>query len=90
MQKDDEIISERHVQAIWYDGALRPAGLRAADGAPVRVVVSPKTLGRNAFELSARDKSFREDIAIDGAAETVAAKVRELIAAINAKVPERI
>ena len=38
MQKHVEIISERLVQAIWYDGALRPAGLRAADGAPVRVV----------------------------------------------------
>ena len=38
MQKYDEIISERHVQAIWYDGALRPEGLRTADGAPVRVV----------------------------------------------------
>ena len=38
MQKSDEIISERHVQAIWYDGTLRPGGLRTADGAPVRVV----------------------------------------------------
>ena len=38
MQKYDEIISERHVQAIWYDGALRPVGLRATDGAPVCVV----------------------------------------------------
>ena len=38
MQRNCEIISERHVQAIWYDGALRPAGLRTADGAPVHVV----------------------------------------------------
>ena len=38
MHRIDEIISERHVQAIWYDGALRPEGLRTADGAPVRVV----------------------------------------------------
>lgn len=38
MRKYDEIISERHVQAIWYDGALRPGDLRTADGAPVRVV----------------------------------------------------
>ena len=38
MLKNDEIISERHVQAIWYDGTLRPDGLRTADGAQVRVV----------------------------------------------------
>ena len=38
MHRIDEIISERHVQAIWYDGALRPADLRVAEGAPVRVV----------------------------------------------------
>lgn len=38
MNRIDEIISERHVQAIWYDGALRPADLRTAEGAPVRVV----------------------------------------------------
>ena len=38
MLTNDEIISERHVQAIWYDGTLRPEGLRTADGAQVRVV----------------------------------------------------
>ena len=38
MHRNEEIVSERHVQAIWYDGALRPDGLRAAGGAPVRVV----------------------------------------------------
>ncbi len=38
MHRIDEIISERHVQAIWYDGTLRPADLRVAEGAPVRVV----------------------------------------------------
>jgi prolyl-tRNA synthetase len=59
-------------------------------GAPVRVVISPKTLSRNAFELAARDKSFREDIAIDTAADAVEAKVKELIDAVNAKVPERL
>jgi len=38
MHRIDEIISERHVQAIWYDGALRPMDLRTTDGATVRVV----------------------------------------------------
>lgn len=31
-------VSERHVQALWYDGGLRPGGLRTTDGAEVRVV----------------------------------------------------
>ena len=31
-------ISERHVQALWYDGALRPDNLRTVDGAPLRVI----------------------------------------------------
>lgn len=33
-------ITERHVQAIWYDAALRPAGLRTRRGSEV-FVVSP-------------------------------------------------
>ena len=31
-------ISERQVQAVWYDGALRPGGLRTLDGEPLRVL----------------------------------------------------
>ncbi len=31
-------ITERHVQALWYDDALRPEALRATDGTPVRVI----------------------------------------------------
>ena len=34
----DSPITERHVQALWYDGALRPAGLRTWNGTPVRVI----------------------------------------------------
>ena len=79
---------------VLFDDRPVSAGVMFSDadllGAPVRVVISPKTLSRNAFELAARDKSFREDIAIDTAAETISAKVRELIAAVNAKVPERL
>ncbi len=34
----DSPISERHVQAIWYDGKLRPATLYTCDGRLVRVI----------------------------------------------------
>lgn len=35
-----ESLTERHLQAIWYDGALRPERLRTMHGVPV-VVVEP-------------------------------------------------
>ena len=79
---------------VLYDERNVSAGFMFSDadlfGCPLRVVVSPKALARNAFEFSARDKSFREDIAPETACDTVANKVRELIAAVNAKVPERL
>jgi prolyl-tRNA synthetase len=79
---------------VLYDERNVSAGFMFSDadllGAPVRVVISPKTLSRNAFELSARDKSFREDVAPENAAEAVRVKVAEMIAAVNAKVPERL
>ena len=31
-------ITERHVQALWYDDALRPQNLRTTDGVPIHVV----------------------------------------------------
>ena len=31
-------ITERHLQALWYDDALRPKNLRATDGTPVDVI----------------------------------------------------
>ena len=33
-----EPLTERHVQAVWYDYAMRPANLRTTQGARVRVV----------------------------------------------------
>ena len=34
----EEVVTERHVQAIWYDGALRPASLHTTQGAPIEVL----------------------------------------------------
>jgi len=31
-------VSERQVQALWYDGKLRPETLRTVDGAPIKVI----------------------------------------------------
>ena len=57
---------------------------------PLRVIVSPKTLARGCYELSARDKSFREDIDPAAAVPEIFRKMAELTAAINEKVPERL
>ncbi|MBQ5488772.1 MAG: proline--tRNA ligase [Clostridia bacterium] len=79
---------------VLYDDRAVSAGVMFSDAdllaAPVRVVISPKTLQRGCFELAARDKSFREDISAEGACEAVLAKIRELTEAVNAKVPERL
>ena len=78
---------------VLYDDRAVSAGVMFSDAdllaAPVRVVISPKTISRGCFELSARDKSFKTDIDSQNAKETVIAKVRELIEAVNSKVPER-
>lgn len=79
---------------VLYDDRPVSAGVLFSDadllGAPIRVVVSPKTLSRGCYELSARDKSFREDIDPQFAVSEVFQKIAALTQAINEKVPERI
>ena len=36
--RQEEVVTERHVQAIWYDGALRPASLHTTQGVPIEVL----------------------------------------------------
>jgi prolyl-tRNA synthetase len=79
---------------VLYDDRPVSAGFMFSDadllGAPVRVVISPKTLARGCFELAARDKSFGGDIPVEGAKQAVLDKIRELTEAVNAKVPDRM
>ena len=64
-------VSERHVQALWYDGELRPEELRTVDGLPVRVI-DPGTWNleagpdfRNAVvEVGQRRQRIRGDVEI--------------------------
>lgn len=79
---------------VLYDDRPVSAGFMFSDadllGAPVRLVVSPKTLNRGAVELTTRDKSVKEDAALENAAERTKEVVAALYAAINEKVPESI
>ena len=79
---------------VLYDDRSVSAGFMFSDadlfGAPIRIVISPKTIARGCFEMNARDKSFSGDVAAENAVDTILAKIRELTEAINAKVPERM
>lgn len=72
---------------VIYDDRPVSAGVMFSDadllGVPVRVIVSPKTLGRGAVEVAARDKSFRQDAGVDTACQEIAAIVRDMIAKVN-------
>jgi len=73
---------------VIYDDREVSAGVMFSDadllGVPVRVVVSPKTLGRGAVEVSIRgDKESRRDMAIDTACADVKALVKEMYDKIN-------
>lgn len=77
---------------VMYDDRSVSAGFMFSDadllGVPVRVVISPKTIGRGMFELSTRDKSIKCDINPDEAVEKVLETICELQRRIDEKVPE--
>lgn len=68
---------------VIIDDRLVSAGFMFSDadllGVPVRIIISPKTLDRNSFELTTRDKSIKQDLAIDDAACKVAQLVQDLL-----------
>lgn len=71
-----------------YDDRAVSAGVMFSDadllGVPVRVVVSPKTLARGAVEVSARDKSFRQDAAVEYACEEIQGIVKDMLSRCSA------
>ena len=72
---------------VIYDDRNISAGVMFSDadllGVPLRIVVSPKTLERNAIEFAARDKSFKADLNPDNFIGDVKAKIAEMIAALT-------
>ncbi len=79
---------------VLFDDRAVSAGFMFSDadllGSPVRIVISPKTLGRGVVEITTRDKTIKEDVAIENAVDRTKEIVAELFARINAKVPESI
>ena len=72
---------------VIYDDRNISAGVMFSDadllGVPLRIVVSPKTLERNALEFASRDKSFKADLNPDNFVDEVKAKIAEMIAALT-------
>ena len=79
---------------VLLDDRTVSAGFMFSDadlfGCPVRIIVSPKTLGRGVVELATRDKSVKEDVALVDAPARITALIRQLKDDIWAKVPESV
>ncbi|MBR6718816.1 MAG: proline--tRNA ligase [Oscillospiraceae bacterium] len=70
------------VEVLYDDRDIRPGAMFAdADlfGIPLRAVVSPKALANGCIEISARDKSFRENIPVAEASVWLRDKVVEML-----------
>ena len=52
-------------------------------GIPVRAVVSAKNCEKGVVEISYRDKSYKGEVAIEKAAEEIAAMVKNLLGQYN-------
>jgi len=65
---------------VIFDNRLESAGVIFADadllGVPVRVIASPKTIGRGVLEIKTRDKSVSEDVEISKALEFIQSLIK--------------
>ena len=74
------------VETLYDDRDERPGSMFAdADlfGIPVRAVVSAKNCEKGVVEISYRDKSYKGEVAIEKAADEIAAMVKNLLAQYN-------
>ncbi|MCL2364126.1 MAG: proline--tRNA ligase [Defluviitaleaceae bacterium] len=73
---------------VLFDDRVVSAGVMFSDadllGVPIRATVSPKTCGRGVVELSLRDKSYKEDVPMDGAAVAIKELVARKLAKLEA------
>lgn len=69
---------------VIFDDRPVSAGVMFSDadllGVPVRVTISPKTVARQAMEVSARDKAYMFDLPLDGGTPQLIEHVRKLVA----------
>lgn len=77
----DELQKE-HIEVIYDDRNVRP-GVMFSDadllGVPIRLVVSPRNMKEAVVELSTRDKSVQDKIALDETVQTVKDLIAEMM-----------
>ena len=85
-------LQDAGIEVIYDDRTgVRPGAMFSdADllGVPVRVVVSPRNLKENSVEITTRDKSVKEMIAVDDAFDYIKDLKDKLYSRINEKVEE--
>ena len=74
-------LQKEHIEVIYDDRAVRP-GVMFSDadllGVPIRLVVSPRNMKESVVELSTRDKSVQDKVAIDDVVGTVKNLIQKL------------
>lgn len=75
-------LQKEHIEVIYDDRNVRP-GVMFSDadllGVPIRLVVSPRNMKEAVVELSTRDKSVQDKIALDEAVQTVKNLIAEMM-----------
>ncbi|MBP5198000.1 MAG: proline--tRNA ligase [Lachnospiraceae bacterium] len=77
-----EDLKKAKVEVLYDDRVIRPGAMFAdADlfGVPVRVIVSPKNMEKGVVELVYRDKTFKGEIPLDDAFESIKEHVKKLL-----------
>ena len=84
-----EKLQKKGIEVIYDDRDVR-AGVMFSDadllGVPVRVVVSPRSLGENMIELSTRDKKVSKKVAKDQIIDEICSLIADLYREIEEKV----
>lgn len=75
-------LQKEHIEVIYDDRNVRP-GVMFSDadllGVPIRLVVSPRNMKEAVVELSTRDKSMQDKIALDETVQTVKDLIAEMM-----------
>lgn len=75
-------LQKEHIEVIYDDRNVRP-GVMFSDadllGVPIRLIVSPRNMSESVVELSTRDKSVQEKVALDDVMSTVKNLIQKLM-----------
>lgn len=73
-------LADMGIEVLYDDRDIRPGAMFAdADlfGIPYRIIVSPKTVEKNVFEIASRDKSLKTEIPINECVSFITDKIRD-------------